>query len=166
MNYTVRRLQRKDIAEYLALTQYTDSETDFLGSDPSDPRPSVLRILSSMKEERQVLFVAANANGLIGHLGGFWRRGKNPRLGHCMNVGLAIAKDYWGNGIGNALMDAFEQWAAEHKIVRLELEVMTHNERAVALYKKRGFEIEGIKKKSICINGEYLDEYLMAKLMD
>jgi RimJ/RimL family protein N-acetyltransferase len=166
MEYTVELLGRRDIQEYLALTAYIDAETDFLGSDPKDNRPSLIQILNSIKGERQVIFVAKNKHGLIGHLGGFWRRGKNARLGHCMNVGLGIAKDFWGNGIGTAMMEAFEAWAQERKIVRLELEVMVHNERAVALYKKRGFVVEGTKRKSIQVGDTYVDEYLMAKILE
>jgi RimJ/RimL family protein N-acetyltransferase len=74
-------------------------------------------------------------------------------------------KDFWGKGIGNQLMNAIEEWAAENNIVRIELEVMAHNERGIALYKKRGFELEGLKKKSVCVNGEYKDEYMMAKII-
>lgn len=43
--------------------------------------------------------------------------------------------------------------------------VMTHNEVGIALYRKRGFEIEGVKRDSIYIEGQYRDEYYMAKLL-
>jgi RimJ/RimL family protein N-acetyltransferase len=42
---------------------------------------------------------------------------------------------------------------------------MAHNERAIRLYKKMGFEIEGTKKHSLLISGSYVDEYYMAKLI-
>jgi len=166
MEYNVRPITNKDIPEYLALTQFTDSETDFLGSAADDPRPSPLQLIASLKNQRQVIFVAENDKGLIGHLGSFWRRGKNKKLGHCMNVGLAVAKDFWGHGIGTALMNAHEEWARQNGIVRLQLEVVTENERAVALYKKRGFAIEGTKQKSMKVGDSYKNEYLMAKILD
>jgi RimJ/RimL family protein N-acetyltransferase len=43
---------------------------------------------------------------------------------------------------------------------------MAHNERGIALYKKCGFEIEGMKKKSLYIDGEWIDEYYMGKILD
>lgn len=49
-------------------------------------------------------------------------------------------------------------------IVRLELSVMTHNQAALALYIKNGFEIEGTKRKSLIIDGEWVDEYYMSKI--
>jgi RimJ/RimL family protein N-acetyltransferase len=42
---------------------------------------------------------------------------------------------------------------------------MIHNEAAIALYKKIDFEIEGRKQHSLVINGSYVDEYCMAKLL-
>ena len=42
---------------------------------------------------------------------------------------------------------------------------MVHNERAIRLYKKMGFEIEGTKKHSLFVNGQYVDEYYMAKIL-
>ncbi|MFD0770009.1 hypothetical protein ACFQZ1_14560 [Bacillus sp. CGMCC 1.60114] len=43
--------------------------------------------------------------------------------------------------------------------------VMVHNEAGIALYKKSGFEIEGIKRHSLMIRGEFVNEYYMAKLI-
>lgn len=165
MDYTIKNLTTKDIYEFMALTKYIDGETDFLGSAPNDPRPSHMQIISSIKSGRQIIMVAATQHGLIGHIGAFWRRGQSIRLKHCMNVGLGVAKDFWGMGVGNALMDAVEKRAKELGVVRMELEVMQHNVAAIALYQKRGYQIEGTKQKSIKIGSNYIDEYLMAKIL-
>jgi len=34
------------------------------------------------------------------------------------------------------------------------------------LYEKNGFEVEGIKKKSVLVDGTFLDEYYMAKIIE
>ena len=72
MDYTIRNLTSKDIYEFMALTKYIDAETDFLGSAPTDARPSHMQIISSIKSGRQIIMVAATKNGLIGHIGAFW----------------------------------------------------------------------------------------------
>ncbi|BDS09722.1 GNAT family N-acetyltransferase [Aureispira anguillae] len=165
MNYTIRALKTSDVPEYLALTKYIDAETDFLGSAPTDPRPSMMQVIGMVKAQHQIIFVAEDEQGLVGHLGAFWRRGKGERLQHCMTVGLGVLKKCWGQGIGNALFEALESWATANGISRLELEVMTHNKAAIALYRKRGFEIEGTKRNSIKMGTQYIDEHLMAKLL-
>ena len=46
---------------------------------------------------------------------------------------------------------------------QLELEVVSSNERGIALYKKLGFEAYGLRKKSFKYrDGHYEDEYLMS----
>jgi hypothetical protein len=43
---------------------------------------------------------------------------------------------------------------------------MTHNEAGIALYRRRGFKIEGVKKHSLLVGGWYVDEYYMARLLE
>ncbi|NMB90388.1 MAG: GNAT family N-acetyltransferase, partial [Chloroflexi bacterium] len=50
-------------------------------------------------------------------------------------------------------------------IHRLELTVMTHNQRALALYRKMGFEIEGTLRHNMRVDGVYVDEYSLAQLL-
>lgn len=38
-------------------------------------------------------------------------------------------------------------------------------EPGIALYKKQGFEIEGTRKHAYIINGQYVDEYYMGKIL-
>ncbi|HEU12758.1 MAG TPA: GNAT family N-acetyltransferase, partial [Euryarchaeota archaeon] len=45
------------------------------------------------------------------------------------------------------------------------LEVFSTNVNAIELYKKLGFEIEGIRKKQFKIEGNYVDDVLMAKFL-
>lgn len=73
--------------------------------------------------------------------------------------------DFRGEGIGTLLFEELERWAAKHHLHRLELTVVTRNEAGVSLYEKMGFELEGIKRDSLLINGEFLDEYYMAKIL-
>ena len=71
--------------------------------------------------------------------------------------------DFIGQGIGHNLFTKLETWRETTSLTRLELTVLTNNERAINLYKKHGFEIEGIKKNSMKINDVYIDEYMMGK---
>ena len=53
-------------------------------------------------------------------------------------------------------------WAPGAGVKRLELTVHTSNDRAVSLYRKFGFEIEGTRRSSLLVDGVFKDEYLMA----
>ena len=43
---------------------------------------------------------------------------------------------------------------------------MTHNHRAIARYQKMGFVIEGLHRDALLVDGRYVDEFTMAKLLD
>ncbi|MFL8936791.1 GNAT family N-acetyltransferase [Rossellomorea oryzaecorticis] len=76
-----------------------------------------------------------------------------------------ILKEYRGQGAGTLLFQAVEEWAVIHGISRLELTAVTRNTPGIALYKKCGFQVEGTKRNSLIINGDYHDEYYMSKLL-
>ena len=50
-----------------------------------------------------------------------------------------MLKEYWGLGIGRALMEACINCAKEAGYAQLELTVVAENARAIALYQKAGF---------------------------
>lgn len=87
-----------------------------------------------------------------------------PRLRHSASIGIMIHRDYQNMGIGTKLLekviDLADNWLM---LVRLELGVFADNERAIKLYESFGFKIEGRKRYAAIRNGEYADEYLMAR---
>jgi len=89
----------------------------------------------------------------------------NNRLRHSGGIGIMVHRDYQGNGIGRKLMetllDVSDNWLM---LVRVELSVFIDNQKAIELYKKLGFEIEGTKRKAGIRGGKYIDEYIMARL--
>jgi RimJ/RimL family protein N-acetyltransferase len=72
---------------------------------------------------------------------------------------------FTSRGIGTALFEKLDAWAHEHPVHRLELSVMKHNLRGVGLYQKMGFEIEGTKRDALFVDGKYVDEYYMGKIL-
>ena len=119
--------------------------------------------LSSMSPE-QYMLVAEIDGKVVGSIG--IRRGKD-RLAHVAGLGMSVHDDYQNIGIGTALMrailDMTDNWL---NIRRVELDVYTDNLRAVHLYKKYGFEIEGVRRDFAFRDGEYVDAYHMARLKE
>jgi putative acetyltransferase len=87
------------------------------------------------------------------------------RQRHSAGIGIAVHKNFQGMGIGTkliqVLLDIADNWLM---LVRVELTVFVDNERAVALYKKFGFSIEGTRKKASIRDGTYMDELMMARV--
>lgn len=77
---------------------------------------------------------------------------------------MGILKNYTNQGIGKEFFKYLDLWAIDRKVSRLELTVVCENDIARHVYEKSGFVIEGTKRKSVFVDGKYLDEYYMAKI--
>ena len=92
---------------------------------------------------------------------------QNKALRHIGDLFIVIRKAYWNKGLGRLLLEEGIAWAEGTNLLRkLELSVQVRNERAIHLYQTLGFEIEGLRKRGVYKEGEYLDVYLMGKLID
>ena len=64
-------------------------------------------------------------------------------------IGMLVARDWRGRGVGSALVAAAIDWARVKGLHKLTLSVFPHNEAAIALYRKFGFVDEGRRVKQI-----------------
>jgi len=80
-----------------------------------------------------------------------------------LRIVIGIREAYTGQGIGTRLFTALEAWARQAGVRRLHLTVETDNARALALYHKMGFQIEGQVRNALQIQGKWFDDYIMAK---
>lgn len=86
---------------------------------------------------------------------------------HCVEVSVAIEKEYWNLGLGIIMLNELIKIAQNHDIKQVELEVIEGNVRAISLYEKLGFEMTGYKSNAICLkDGMYLKLYQMVKYLD
>ncbi len=77
-------------------------------------------------------------------------------------MGIAVCKAHWNKSIGKKMMQGCISWCETKGVEQLELEVVIQNTRAVAMYKKFGFQIFGTKKHALKYrDGTYADEYQM-----
>ena len=162
----IRQIQRDDAAQLLQLKLQLDRETQFMLFEPDE------RKLTIEEQEQQIenilakggmIFVAEHEQQLIGYLGATAYAFYRTR--HSVTIVIGIIQAFTGQGIGTSLFVVMEEWARKKHLHRLELTVMTDNVVGIALYKKRGFEIEGTRKDAYLVNNRYVDEYMMAKLL-
>ncbi len=90
------------------------------------------------------------------------RIGSLNKTGHTASFGVAVCKKYRNLGIGTILMKELMKWAEDKGAEKLWLSVFSTNERAIALYKKLGFEPECVKRGQFKVNGKYVDEIVMS----
>lgn len=164
----IRAITVVDAERFLRLTRRLDAETAFMmleqGERTTSVEEQVDRILAIQEGPNQTILVAEEAGQLVGYIalmGGSYRRNR-----HSAYIVAGILTAFIGRGIGRQLFTEGESWARGVGLHRLELTVMAHNHRAIALYSKMGFRFEGTKRDSLLVDGQYVDEYYMAKLLD
>ncbi len=82
-------------------------------------------------------------------------------------IGMSVAPSWRGRGVGTALLEGCVEWARERRLHKLSLEVFPHNEAALALYRKFGFQEEGyLRQHYRRRNGERWDSVVMGLLLD
>jgi RimJ/RimL family protein N-acetyltransferase len=62
-------------------------------------------------------------------------------------LGMLVARPWRGRRVGTALVAAAIEWARARGLHKLTLSVFSHNEAAIALYRKFGFVEEGLRSK-------------------
>lgn len=85
---------------------------------------------------------------------------------HIAELGIVVAKKYHGNGIGTSLIHQVTDWVKGNGITtKMRLDVRADNLKAVQMYLKMGFVVEGHIKHSTLLNGIYYDDYVMGKML-
>ncbi|WP_245640097.1 GNAT family N-acetyltransferase [Paenibacillus dakarensis] len=162
----IREVTQTDANQLVELHKQLDEETKFMLFEPDERENNETRqskIISSILESNNSnIFLAVKNNRVVGHLTVIG--GHTKRISHRAYIVIGILKEFSSKGVGYELFNAMENWRLTTGIKRLELTVMTNNEIGIKLYKKAGFEVEGIKKNSIIIGDRYIDEYYMAKV--
>ena len=155
-----------DAAGLLEYMKITAAETPFLLRTPEEVTMTV------ENEERYLSRSLADPNSLMilcfveGELAGncnLSRRTKKKNA-HRGSLGIALVKEFWNLGIGTALLSEIISAARDWGLHQLELEVIEGNDRAMALYRKLGFETVGFTPDAIRTeDGRYVKEFLMVK---
>lgn len=89
----------------------------------------------------------------------------NPRLSHRGFLGMGLLTEFRGQGTGSRLLETALKHAKDCGLEKIELNVYTTNTPAIALYRKFGFEDEGLIKKYRKLDGRYFDVLAMGKML-
>ena len=81
---------------------------------------------------------------------------------HIGVLSITIVEGWRDVGIGTELVGGAQRWARERGLRKLSLGVFPDNGRAIAVYEKRGFVREGVRRMQYRTGDEYRDEVLMA----
>jgi RimJ/RimL family protein N-acetyltransferase len=114
--------------------------------------------LQSVLEKENMFFWAIHIKENDEHIGNIKIDPISKKHGHGEYGILMGAKEYWGKGYAKeASLTIIDYCFNETGLRKMTLGVVEKNIAAVELYKKLGFEVEGVYKKHGIYNGEYCD---------
>lgn len=167
INYMIRSAIDKDAKELSELRLQIDGETENLDREKGEgfiDTAGFKEIIKTDTESPRNLFLVAVVNDRIvgfSRCEGVYLK----RFSHKVEFGVCVLKDFWGYGIGKKLLKESISWADANGIKKITLNVLETNDKAIKLYERLGFEIEGIlKNDKILSDGKYYNTIIMGRL--
>jgi RimJ/RimL family protein N-acetyltransferase len=160
--FAVRLLRADEVESVLDLLDDVAAERRWIASEPPIPRERWREGFEKRLDDEYAICLAAVDAGdrVIGELDAQGRRDRPAE------IGMAVAKEWRGRGVGTALMQGCVDWARERGVHKLALQVWPHNEAAIRLYERFGFEREGVLRAHYRReNGELWDAIVMGALL-
>ncbi len=149
---------------YEVLLKCSD-ETDFLACGSSERRDTMplerfREFIASGATTNNRFFICLHEGEVVGMLG--MHEETRERFRHRISLGMNILRSHWGHGGGRLLLEAaIDHFNSVEDLTKLELEVRSDNEGAIALYRKLGFQVEGELKDHFLVNSTYHSAYRM-----
>jgi RimJ/RimL family protein N-acetyltransferase len=158
--FVVRPAASEDIDALLNLYEEVAAEGRYIAAEvPVDREKRRPGWLEFIQGDDGAMFVAELGGEIVGSAS---VDGKG--LAH---LGMFVDKAHRGFGIGFGLLEACIDWARDVGAHKITLEVWPHNEAAIALYEKFGFEREGyLRRHWRRQSGELWDSVVMGLLLE
>ncbi len=139
---TVSRAVPADAEAFAAVFAAVAEERRWiLREPPVDVAAFAERVRTTIEEGRDTLLVLREAGEVVGTLG--LHATAVPGVA---SLGMCIVEAARGRGGGRLLLDAALAHARDTGTAKVELEVWPHNARAIALYARHGFHVEGLRR--------------------
>ncbi len=167
---TVREARPEDAAAAIAHYRRVFSEPGInLITEIDEYSPTVERDSRFIREMGQADNCAILLAEVEGQLAGILtlEGAKRRNVRHTATLGITVAKEWRGQGVGRRLIEHAIDWARRsHVITRIELHVFARNTGAIHLYESCGFVLEGVRRQAIHRDGEYIDDLVMGLLLE
>lgn len=164
--FAVTRIRRSTLADGPALAR-VDLATWTPLSSPSDPPDDPRDYVFFNERTRPEEVLVAEVDGAVAGFVKIRPVTPLPSHAHVLQIqGLGVDPAYQGRGVGQALLHAAADEARSRGARKLSLRVLGGNSTARRLYERCGFVVEGVLVGEFLLDGEYVDDVLMALRVD
>jgi putative acetyltransferase len=165
MTITIRRAAPADAAAYARIMGDPAVFPGLMQMPYASEEAWRARLVEGMAPGKTDLLLVAERGGEVVGTAGLHPVGPALRRRHVVAIGISVAREAQGQGVGTALMQAMCDYADGWMgVLRIELTVYADNAAAIALYRKFGFEVEGRHRGYALRDGRYVDVFAMARI--
>ncbi|MCA1838787.1 MAG: GNAT family N-acetyltransferase [Actinobacteria bacterium] len=146
----------KDAGGWIALLRTVSEEGRFLALENvgGKSRALVRHLRYESWTQDSASIVAIEQEKVVGQTTMFRQKGA---WSHIAELGMSVAASHRRIGVGSGLIDGAVDWAHDFDVEKIVLNVFPHNQAAIALYEKKGFIREGLRKRHAKLSYGYED---------
>ena len=165
--YIIREADSDDAEKMILYLNQVGGESDNLLHGENEfivPIEGVRRKLAMSKDsENSIVLIALDNEQIIARaeLEGYYA----ARIRHRAKFSISVKKEYWNQGIGTEMLKRIVEQANKMKIRIIELELISDNVGAIALYHKMGFIDIGTYINYFYVNEKFKDAIVMQKIL-
>ncbi|MDR2098558.1 MAG: GNAT family N-acetyltransferase [Rickettsiales bacterium] len=160
-----RKPVESDFPAFLKFIEKIGAETAFTNQYPEQQPKDREKTLARWSNPASFLLCAFDGGAMIAQTCFNVSKPDHPWLKYTAGFGISIVKKYWNRGIGTILLKEIDREAARRGLHRIEGHVRSTNIRGISLYLKCGYAIEGHSREVAFIDGRWVDEYIIAKIL-
>lgn len=163
-----RRAQESDAGKIVDFYNFVGGETSYLSFEkdeyPMNVKEQEEEIRSLEGKKASIMLLAMDGEEIAGIA--TIHSSAKIKARHDGELGIVVAKKYQGQGIGTELIRQLIGWAKGNGVTtRISLDTRADNVKAVELYMKFGFVVEGCRRNSTLLDGKYYDLYVMGMML-
>ena len=157
-------IEEKHIEGFHRTLDFVARERRYLSFLEAPPLESFRAFALDIIKRGRPEFVAVSAGEVVGWCDVLPK--DRPIYAQTGVLGMGLLPPFRGQGIGAELIRRSLDAARAFGLHRVELTVRENNTSAVQLYKKVGFEVEGLQRDAVQVDGVYENVMFMAVLLE
>lgn len=161
---TVRPARQEDISGIIGVMRQVAREKRYIVAEDVAQQLSGDSALMRDDLEDRRFFVATVDDEVVGWCG--VERPVLKKLAHNAELTLGVLEEYRGDDVGSHLMQRALSWATKEGFHKVYNSVPATNHRGIEFLETHGWNTEAIRRDHYRIDGEFVDEVMMAKVLD
>ncbi len=159
--YTIRTARQADLSGLVGVIRQVARDGTYIEAETvADLIDYEEVILRNNEVESRMFFVATVDDEVVGwvHL----ELPETDKLKHTAKLTVGVLEEYRGHGIGDRLLTKGSSWASDRGFEKLYNSIPATNPAAIEFLESHGWEREATRRNHYRIDGEYVDEVMMA----